>query len=177
MSDVSIFDVDLKKGKQGEKIVFDFLQEKLSDRYLVEDVSDDPECYYKGDLTIFDIDAFIDKGKDIDCCTKYVEVKTDDCISDTGNVLCEYSVYYPIRKENRKGNMQNDGDYYAVVSREARKIYWFNFKKLKKIFKFGKNRKISHYDEFGRLSQITNAYLLSLVCAKNEGALIRVFDF
>jgi hypothetical protein len=91
--------------------------------YKVLDVSDDPQCYHKGDLKI-----------SLPFGDRYVEVKADSRIGDTQNILCEEAVYYKESGRYVKGNMYSDYDIYAVVSKKEKLIYFFDFAKLKEIY-------------------------------------------
>ena len=70
------------------------------------DVSDDPQYYHNGDLMIS-----LPSGE------RYVEVKDDSRIADTGNILCEEEVYYKESDTFTKGYMHSNYDIYAVVSK------------------------------------------------------------
>lgn len=118
------FDRDLAKGRRGELIAVNTLQHLLPD-YKIEDVAGIREYRYKGDIILTSPTG-----------QKYfIEVKNDERIAETRNVLCEDEVYYKDTDIWAKGNMYCDSDIYAVVSEQERKIYFFDFKKLQAIYK------------------------------------------
>lgn len=155
------FIVDLNAAKAAEKIVFDTL-DKLDCTTLFTDVSNDSNCYYKGDIKAVDWYGNV----------KYIEVKDDSRIADTGRVLCEEEVYYKENDYFSKGNMYCDCDYYCVVSQKKRLIYVFDFSKLKEIYKkFGEYKIIYHS------TQDTYCYLVDLCWCASKGALIKKLKY
>jgi len=155
------FHSDLANAKIAEKIVRDTLASLTTD-YTFEDVSDDPQFYYKGDIRA------VGDNKEL-----YIEVKDDSRIADTGNILCEEEVYYKDDDRFAKGNMYCDSDYYCVVSQQERKIYVLDFKILKTIYrKYSEDFKIIKHSE-----QDTYAYLLPICRAKQFGALLYKLNY
>lgn len=151
---LSNFKADLEAAKEAEQIVARYLQ---TASYQVQDVSDDPECFHKGDLLLT-----LPTGEQ-----RYIEVKDDSRIADTHNILLEEEVYYKENNYATKGNVYNDYDIYAVVSKSQRKIYFFDFFYIKKIYKqYGTPKVIKHAE------QESFCYLLDLCRAKQFGALI-----
>lgn len=152
---VSNFWIDLENAKSAERIVREKLQELLPD-YLIEDVSNERQYFYKGDLRATDLES----GDTI-----FIEVKKDSRIAETQNVLCEYEVFYN-DSGFKKGNMYSDYDIYTIVSEEERKIYVLDFAILQANYKSGKHKTIKHFD------QTTYCYLMPLAQLKAMGALI-----
>ena len=152
---------DLEIGKRGESIVKDTLF-FLSPGIKIKDLSNDPQYYYVGDLRVT-----TPEGKEV-----YLEVKNDSRIHETHNLLLEDEVYFKERGEFRKGNMHCKCDIYAVVSEPERKIYFFNFKKLKENYKKGYFECIRH------AQQDTYCYLANLTTVKKRwGALIATVGY
>lgn len=148
------FNKDLEEAKEGEQIVAKML---ASAGYEIKDVSEDPAYYHKGDLLITST-----TGE-----KKFIEIKTDSRIADTGNILLEEGVYYKENDRYVKGYMYSDYDIYAVVSKSENLIYFFDFNKLKEIYKkYGVYKRINHP------AQYSDCYLLELCRAKQFGALI-----
>lgn len=154
------FKTDLVKGHRAEQIVKEVFT-SLTDKYTFTDVSNNPSCYHKGDLLATAAD-----GRQI-----FIEVKNDEVIHKTKNVLCEDEVYYKEADYYNKGNMYSDYDIYTVVSEPERKIYVIDFKILKEIYKKGEFKRINHYAQF------TDAYLLSLGMIKKYGGLIDTIEY
>ena len=134
---------DLEAAKTAEKIVFDSLS---SSGYNVEDVSNDREYWYKGDIKLTSSTGEV----------FFIEVKDDGRIADTGNVLCEHQVYYKEGNYCEKGNMFCDSDILAVVSKKEQKIYFIDFHILKEKYKQGTYKEIDHP------AQTTYCYLVDL---------------
>ena len=150
------FKEDLKRAKGAEKIVFDTL-DKMYCTLLFTNVADNPNYYYLGDITAVDMYGNI----------KYIEVKDDSRIADTGKVLCEEEVYYKESDYYGKGNMYCKCDYYCVVSQKEQLIYVFDFEKLKAIYKeYGEYKVIEHSQ------QDTHCYLVELCRCRQFGALL-----
>lgn len=144
------FREDLAKAKGAEEIVLNTFS-SLCDSYSFQDVSNDREYYYKGDIKATSAD-----GREI-----YIEVKDDSRIADTQRVLCEEEVYYYDSDYTAKGNMYNACNIYCVVSKQDRQIYVFDFEILKSIYKkYGEFKIIKHY------SQESLCYLLEMCFAK-----------
>lgn len=154
------FYTDLEKAKKAEQIVKDTFA-ALTKKYTFEDVSNNREYFYKGDIK-----ATSSTGKEI-----FIEVKDDSRIAESKNVLCEYEVYYKESNYYGKGNMKANYDIYCVVSQSERKIYVIDFSILKQIYKKGEHKVIDHYN------QTTYCYLLSLGTIKKYGGLIDTIEF
>ena len=155
------FKRDLEAAHEAERLVQMYFT-ILSDSYTFENVSTNPEYYYRGDIVATDSSG----------CRTFIEVKDDSRIADTQNVLCEEKVYYKEQDFFGKGNMQGDTDIYCVVSQKEKKIYVMDFKVLKEIYKdYGIHKRIEHTD------QVTYAYLLPLWVVKQRGGFIAEIDY
>ena len=156
------FRQDLMKAKEAEKIVREVFT-SLTDRYSFEDVSEDRDCFYKGDIKA--------TPKTINCSREeiYIEVKDDSRIGETKNILCEEEVYFKECDYYSKGNMKAGYDIYCIVSKSERKIYVLDFKKLRNIYKKGEFKSIEHP------AQITYCYLLPLGLAQE--AIITIISY
>ena len=120
---------DLAKAKKGEAIVLDVLRHTTKD-YVFNDVSDDEEYYYLGDIEACDESWNMNY---------YLDVKSDGCIAKTNNILCEEKVYCKDYGGYwQKGNMQSNYDALAIISLDAQKIFIIDFVLLKKHYKEGK---------------------------------------
>lgn len=151
---------DLNKARVAEGIVKDTFT-ALTDKYTFENVANDRQYFYKGDIKATAAD-----GREI-----FIEVKDDSRIGDTHNVLCEYEVYYKNNGTFGKGNMKSDYDIYCVVSQTEQKIYVIDFPTLQQNYTKGNHKIIYHYD------QDTYCYLLPLAVIKQLGGLIAVIDY
>ena len=138
------FNIDLQQGKEGEAIVAQYLSKQ---GYQVEDVSDKRQDYHKGDLLIT-----LPTGE-----KRYVEVKNDTVIGKTQNILCEEEVYYKDKGYFAPGFMYSNYDIYAVVSMDQQEIYFFDFSKLKEIYK-----RFGRYKKFNYPHQYSECFLLEL---------------
>ena len=155
---VSNFKADLTAAKEAEQIVKRAI---AAASYEVSDVSDDPKYYHTGDLMIT-----FPSGE------RYVEVKDDSRIADTQNILCEEEVYYKESGTLVPGNMYSNYDIYAVVSKKENLIYFFDFKKLKEIYKrLGTYKRINHPEQY------SDCYLLEMCRAKQFGALLAKVNY
>lgn len=154
------FTEDLQKAKSAEKLVRDTLS-NLTSAFAFEDVSDNPQYYYIGDIKIIGADG----------SEYYMEVKDDSRIADTGKVLCEDEVYFKTNDYYKLGNMHSNYQYYCVVSKGERQLYIFDFSALKAIYKKGEYKVINHP------LQTTYAYLLELCRAAQWGALIKKIKY
>lgn len=156
---LSNFKTDLAAAKEAEQITKTAL---AAAGYKVQDVSNNPEYYHKGDLQII-----LPTGE-----LRYVEVKDDSRIGDTQNILCEEEVYYKESDRYVKGNMYSDYDIYAVVSKKEKVIYFFDFSKLKEIYKrYGTYKRINHPEQY------SECYLLELCRAIQFKALIKKINY
>ena len=154
------FQKDLKEAKAAEAIVLHALN-SLTTGFTFEDVSNDRQCFYKGDIRAIAAD-----GREL-----YIEVKDDKRIAETGRVLCEEENYIKCSDYWIKGGMYNNTDIYAVVSQQERKIYFFDFKQLQKIYKKGEYKVIQH------AQQDSYCYLLELCRIKQWGAFMGVLKY
>lgn len=153
------FKEDLAAAKEAEQITKTAI---AAAGYKVFDVADQPEFYHKGDLQIQ-----LPTGE-----LRYVEVKDDSRISDTQNILCEDEVYFKESGRSVKGNMYSDYDIYAVVSKKDNLIYFFDFSKLKEIYKrYGMFKRIHHPEQY------SDCYLLELCRAIQFKALIAKINY
>ena len=157
---VSNFFKDLEKAKIGEAIVLNVLQHATDD-YEFTDVSDKRECYYKGDIEVYD------KWWN---AHYFIDVKMDGCIGRTGNILCEEKVYF-YDSGYRSGNMLSSYDYLAIISVDTQNIYIIDFNKLKKHYRIGKRYSKDHGE------QITYGYLFSLDKAWKLGMIEAVIKY
>lgn len=156
----SQFYLDLDAARGAEQIALQQLQLTYP-QYQFEDVSNVSNCYYRGDIRITNAQG----------AHRYIEVKADSRIHETGNILCEYGVYYKNDGTFREGNFKNSTDFYCVVSQAIRTIYIFDFDVLARIYKRGQHKVIHHND------QDTYCYLLPISCAIAEGALINQINY
>lgn len=154
------FKTDLVKGHRAEQVVKDVFT-SLTDKYTFTDVSNNPSYYHKGDLLATAAD-----GRQI-----MIEVKNDEVIYKTGNVLCEEEVYYKEADYFKDGYMHSDYEIYVVVSEPERKIYIIDFKILKSIYRKGENKIINHY------AQYSDVYLVPLGFIKQNGGLIDIITY
>ena len=154
------FKTDLVKGHRAEQVVKDVFT-SLTDKYTFQDVSNNPSYYHKGDLLATAAD-----GRQI-----MIEVKNDEVIYKTGNVLCEEEVYYKDADYFKDGYMYSDYEIYCVVSEPERKIYVIDFKVLKSIYRKGEEKIINHY------AQYSDVYLVPLGFIKQNGGLIDIIEY
>ena len=158
---VQQFYADLNKARQAEQVVRTTLS-SLAPGYTFIDVGEDKQYYHIGDIKVIDNET----GEEY-----FIEVKDDSRIAQTHNVLCEEEVYYSDYDQCVKGNMYSNYQYYAVVSRQEKKIYIFDFDTLKSMYKRGEYKVIPHYD------QTTYAYLVPIGLIDRFGGLMDVIDF
>lgn len=157
---VENFEEDLQQGKEGEQVVIQYLQKA---GYQVEDVSAKRQDYHNGDLLIT-----LPTGE-----KKYIEVKNDTRIADTRNILCEEEVYYKREGYLAPGFMYRNYDIYAVVSESEKRIYFFDFAKLKEIYK----RFWVSYKKLDYKDQYSNCYFVEMCRAKQFGAFIAQVNY
>lgn len=143
VSTLTTFYRDLEAAKPAEQLVFNLLS---STGYEVEDVSDQPQYYYKGDIKLTSSSGEV----------FFIDVKDDSRIAETGNVLCEYDVWMKDRDEFIDGDMKKSYDYLAIVSWEEQKVYFIDFHTLKQKYKQGTHVIIKHQaqDTWGYLVQL-----------------------
>lgn len=134
----------------------------MTDKYIFRDVTNNPECYYKGDILAIERAT----GREI-----WIEVKNDSRIAETRNVLCEEEYWSDYHQEIIRGNMQCDGDIYCVVSQSERKIYVIDYALLRAKYKNGIYKIIQHE------TQATFCYLCSLHQITEWGAGITVIEY
>ena len=151
---------DLAFGQEAEQIVREVFS-SLDDSRTYEDVGSNPFYYHTGDIKVTDQNGEV----------RYIEVKNDSRIADTGNVLCEDEVYYKKHDYLTNGNMHSNYDIYAVVSKEQRKIYVLDFKVLKKNYRKGSFKVIEHPQ------QCSYVYLLNINDIDRFGGLITVVNY
>lgn len=144
------FEKDRQAAKEAEQIVFNFLASGLKD-FTITNVSESKGCLLKGDILA-------------ECggAQFFIEVKDDSRINETHNILFEEAVYYKWSGATQRNEI--DTDIYAVVSKAENKIYFFNFRKLKKLAKFAPSRTIPHEE------QTTYCKLIDLEATKRSGA-------
>lgn len=153
---------DLENAKKAEGIVATYIFTNAGYDYQIEDVSDIPEYYHKGDIKVIDRKT----GKEY-----MLEVKDDSRIADTRNILCEEEVYYKDNDYYAKGNMYSDYEYYCVVSQQERKIYIIDFSILHSIYR--------KYDYITKehAAQITYAYLVPIGALRKRNGIIAELDY
>lgn len=154
------FDTDLVKGHRAEQIVKAVFT-SLTDKYTFTDVSNIPSYYHRGDIVATAAD-----GRQI-----MIEVKNDEVIHKTGNVLCEEEVYYKSYDFWKSGFMYSDYEIYCVVSEADRRIYVIDFKVLKAHYKSGQ------YKFFDYPQQASDTYLLPLGVLKRYNGLIDIITY
>ena len=155
------FRLDLLRAHKAEDLVRELLA-SLTDEYKFEDCANDKEYYHKGDIKAIDNDGNV----------IMIEVKDDSRIGDTGNILCEESVYYYESNYEQKGNFYSDYEIYCVVSQPTRTIYFFDFNILKSIYKSAGTFRIMRHTY-----QESEVYLLPLGSAKRAGALLKEIKY
>lgn len=154
------FKADLAKGHRAEQIVIDTFT-SLTDKYTFTDVSNISSYYHRGDILALAAD-----GKEV-----MIEVKNDEVIHKTQNVLCEEEVYYKSADYYKDGYMYNDYQIYCVVSEPERKIYVIDFKVLKSIYRKGENKIINHPQQY------SDVYLVPIGMIKQNGGLIDIITY
>ncbi len=157
----SKFQIDLQEGQKAEKLVKNVLQ-SLTNEYRFEEVGMMPGCFKKGDV----LASSMDGRKQI-----FIEVKNDNRIAETQNLLCEEAVYFYSINEEVPGNFYSDYEVYAVVSAAERKIYFMDFSILKQHYKSGEFKEIKHRE------QITYCYLCPLGRVRSWGAMIAEISY
>lgn len=147
---------DKAAAKPAEELVYNILS---SLGYEVENVADQAEYRKRGDIKVI-----LPLGE------VFVDVKHDKRIADTYNILCEVENYIIDDCYTIDGDMRKNYDYMAIVSVEAGKIYFLDFKVLQQIYRKGEYKEIKHAD------QITICYLLPLGVARKYGAIKGVIE-
>lgn len=113
------FEKDLAEARVVEELVRDTLA-ALAPEYEFKCVGDVPEYYHRGDILALGENQ-----------VRYIEVKNDGTIAESGNVLVEEENYFKSGDYYSKGNIYSDYDIYCVVSQEERKMYFIDFKVMK----------------------------------------------
>lgn len=153
------FEPDLAWGKRAEKIVAQLAQQN---GVQVQDVSDTRHFRQYGDLLVT-----LATGQEY-----FLEVKNDSVIGKTQRVLCEEEVYMKDGDYYNKGFMYNKSDFLLVVSEPENKIYVFDFKKLKEIYKTK-----GQFDVLDWPQQCSDCYFVPLWIAKKYGALLDTINY
>ena len=151
---------DLAKGRRGERIVLNALSAHYTN-YTFEDVADKREYFKYGDIRAISNDGSF----------FMFEVKNDEVIATSRNVLCEELVAYKDTGEIKDGFMYNYYQYYCIVSEPERKIYILDFKVLKKLYKQGQ------YKEFPHKDQTTYGYLLPLKQIERNDGILTILEY
>ena len=154
------FKADLAKGKRAEYIVKEVFS-SLSNKYKFEDVSNIPSYYHRGDILATAAD-----GRQI-----FIEVKNDEVIHSSGNVLVEEEVYYKDYDYSKSGFVYNDYEIYCVVSEPAHRIYIMDFKVIKDNYRKGQ------YKFFDYPQQCSDTYLLPLGLIEKCGGIIDIINY
>ena len=154
------FSGDLRRAKVGERIVMQVLQSVYGNDYDFNDVSDNKEYWHKGDIEI------VRDGK-----TKYLDVKMDSRIAQTGNILCEDEVYFVESDSYQPGCIHSDYDYLAIISVEAKRIWIVDNHELQQHYKEGREFACRHEE------QTTYGYLFPLYRAKTYGMIKAIIDY
>lgn len=120
------FKRELKKNRIAEVILKQVLESIYDDKALVDDVTDSPECYHKGDIRITDKNGNV----------YYLDAKNDGVIHKTQRVFCETYKYF-FKDMKRHTGFMEDGlyDFLTIVDRKSEIIYILDFAVLKKIHK------------------------------------------
>jgi hypothetical protein len=155
---------DVDSHKLAEQIVLEVLK-SLNKGYVFEDVADDEKYYSKGDIKMMRDGVR----------TRCIDVKDDQEIHETGNFAVEAGGYSKIYGYPKKGWIDSNYDYVAVISREAQTIWVLSFKKLKKLYNKtdvtgGRKVTSEFWDnvKYNYLIPIHNAIKLGIVLAKIE---------
>ena len=149
------FQNDLNNAREAEWLVCRTLAQKDAS-WQFEWVGDNREDFHKGDIKAIDPYTGF---------SLYLEVKNDNRIADTGNILCEWKKYFYDSGEYRRGNIKNEYDYYCVVSQQDRRIYVLDGPTLRQWYQNGE-RKVIYHD-----TDITYCHLLPLSFIQKKGGL------
>ena len=163
------FTTDRKKARKAELLVLNVFNSIKCD-YVFEDVADQEEYYYKGDIITFDNDW------DQEIC---IDVKDDSCIDRTCNFLAEHRVKYP-KSGWQTGFMQHaEYDYVAYLSQQRQTIYMLDFAAWQKYYKtnYKKRLMIPHYNDYGYWEQTTDGYLMPIYMAKELGIIVATIKY
>ena len=115
---------DVNANRPAELIALEVLN-NLNNGYTYVDVSQIKQYYCKGDILMKK------DGKK----TKKIDAKNDGEVADTGNFAVEAGGYSKIYGYRKKGWIDSQYDYVAVVSQQAKTIWILSFKRLKEIYK------------------------------------------
>ena len=115
---------DVNANRPAELIALEVLN-NLNNGYTYEDVAKIEKYYCKGDILMKK------DGKK----TKKIDAKNDGEVADTGNFAVEAGGYSKIYGYRKKGWIDSQYDYVAVVSQQAKTIWILSFKRLKEIYK------------------------------------------
>ena len=115
---------DVNANRPAELIVLEVLN-NLNNGYTYEDVAQKEQYYSKGDILMKK------DGKK----TKKIDAKNDGEVADTGNFAVEAGGYSKIYGYRKKGWIDSQYDYVAVISQQAKTIWILSFKRLKEIYK------------------------------------------
>ena len=115
---------DVNANRPAELIVLEVLN-NLNNGYTYEDVAKIEKYYCKGDILMKK------DGKK----TKKIDAKNDGEVADTGNFAVEAGGYSKIYGYKKKGWIDSQYDYVAVISQQAKTIWILSFKRLKEVYK------------------------------------------
>lgn len=115
---------DVNANRPAELIVLEVLN-NLNNGYTYVDVAQIEQYYCKGDILMKK------DGKK----TKKIDAKNDGEVADTGNFAVEAGGYSKIYGYRKKGWIDSQYDYVAVVSQQVKTIWILSFKRLKEIYK------------------------------------------
>ena len=115
---------DINANRPAELIVLEVLN-NLNNGYTYEDVAKIEKYYCKGDILMKK------DGKK----TKKIDAKNDGEVADTGNFAVEAGGYSKIYGYRKKGWIDSQYDYVAVISQQAKTIWILSFKRLKEVYK------------------------------------------
>lgn len=115
---------DVNANRPAELIVIEVLN-NLNNGYTYVDVAQKEQYYCKGDILMKK------DGKK----TKKIDAKNDGEVADTGNFAVEAGGYSKIYGYRKKGWIDSQYDYVAVISQQAKTIWILSFKRLKEIYK------------------------------------------
>ena len=115
---------DVNANRPAELIVLEVLN-NLNNGYTYEDVAQKEQYYCKGDILMKK------NGKK----TKKIDAKNDGEVADTGNFAVEAGGYSKIYGYRKKGWIDSQYDYVAVISQQAKTIWILSFKRLKEVYK------------------------------------------
>lgn len=149
------------EAKITEKLVLNVMKSRTND-YEFEHLLDQEEWGHYGDIRATNKKT----GEQF-----FIEVKEDNVIHRTNNVLCEYRKYFFDTATFKPGNMTYNYQFYCVLDQISRKIYVIDFNILRRIYQMGYPVEIEYYNE------ITFAYKLSLDIPRRYGAILHTIDY